>query len=127
MTIYRLGDAVPAIAATAYVAPNATVIVVTNPLDVMAYVAWRRTGFPKQRVLGMAGVLDSARYRAFVAMELGVAAPDVMAAARARGLIVNAIGEDVLRLAPALTLTEAEADRAVERLAEALAAAPARG
>ncbi len=57
----------------------------------------------------------------------GVAAPDVMAAARARGLIVNAIGEDVLRLAPALTLTEAEADRAVERLAEALAAAPARG
>jgi acetylornithine/N-succinyldiaminopimelate aminotransferase len=56
----------------------------------------------------------------------GVAAPDVMAAARARGLLVNAIGEDVLRMAPALTLTEAEADRAVDLLAEALAAAPAR-
>lgn len=57
----------------------------------------------------------------------GVAAPDVMAAARARGLLVNAIGEDVLRMAPALTLTEAEADLAVERFAQALAAAPARG
>jgi len=60
-------------------APNATVIVVTNPLDVMAYVAWRKTGFPKQRVLGMAGILDSTRFRAFVAMELGIAAPDVQA------------------------------------------------
>ncbi len=57
----------------------------------------------------------------------GVAAPDVMVAARARGLLVNAIGEDVLRMAPALTLTEAEADLAVDRFAQALAAAPAGG
>jgi acetylornithine/N-succinyldiaminopimelate aminotransferase len=56
----------------------------------------------------------------------GAAAADVMNAARERGLLVNAIGEDVLRLAPALTLTEAEADLAVQRLAAALAAAPAR-
>jgi malate dehydrogenase len=45
---------------------------VSNPLDVMAYVALRATGFPKERVIGMAGVLDSARFRAFIAMELGV-------------------------------------------------------
>ena len=57
----------------------------------------------------------------------GVSAVDVMNGARERGLIVNAIGESVLRLAPALTLTAAEADQAVERLAAALAAAPAKG
>jgi malate dehydrogenase len=60
-------------------APRATLIVVTNPLDVMAYLAWRTTGFQKSRVLGMAGVLDSARFRAFVAMELNVSATDVQA------------------------------------------------
>jgi malate dehydrogenase len=69
----------PAAEAVKKHAPNAYVIVVTNPLDVMAYVAWRKTGFPRQRVMGMAGVLDSARYRAFVAMELGVCAADVHA------------------------------------------------
>ena len=69
----------PAAEAVKKHAPNAFVIVVTNPLDVMAYVAWRKTGFPRQRVMGMAGVLDSARYRAFVAMELGVCASDVHA------------------------------------------------
>ena len=60
-------------------APQATVIVVTNPLDVMAYLAYKVTGFPKNRVMGMAGVLDSARFRAFVAAELDVAAIDVQA------------------------------------------------
>jgi malate dehydrogenase len=60
-------------------APNATVIVVTNPLDVMAYLAFKVTGFPKNRVMGMAGVLDSARFRAFVALELDVALVDVQA------------------------------------------------
>ena len=69
----------PAAEAVKKQAPNAFVIVVTNPLDVMAYVAWRKTGFPRQRVLGMAGVLDSTRFRAFVAMELGVCAYDVQA------------------------------------------------
>jgi malate dehydrogenase len=52
--------------------PNAIVIVVSNPLDVMCYVTYKTTGFPKERVIGMAGVLDSARFRAFIAMELGV-------------------------------------------------------
>src|ERR1700748_2455362 len=60
-------------------APNAIVIVVSNPLDVMTYLVGAKTGFPKQRVLRMAGVLDSARFRTFVAMELGVAYQDVNA------------------------------------------------
>jgi malate dehydrogenase len=45
---------------------------VTNPLDIMAYLAYKKSGFPRERVLGMAGVLDSARFRTFIAMELGV-------------------------------------------------------
>ncbi len=57
----------------------------------------------------------------------GASAPDVVAAARERGLLVNAIGEQVVRLAPALTLTEAEADEMSRRLGEAIAAAPAKG
>jgi malate dehydrogenase len=57
--------------------PNAVVIVVSNPLDAMAYVALNVTKFPKQRVLGMAGVLDSARMATFVAQELNVSVQDV--------------------------------------------------
>ena len=53
-------------------APDCTVIIVTNPLDVMTYVAFQKLGFPKNRVVGMAGCLDSARLRSFVAMELNV-------------------------------------------------------
>ncbi len=52
--------------------PDAVIIVVTNPMDVMAYVAEKVSGFPGERVIGMGGVLDSARFRAFMAMELGV-------------------------------------------------------
>jgi malate dehydrogenase len=57
--------------------PNAIVIVVSNPLDVMCYVAKQVTGFPRERVIGMAGVLDTARFRTFLAWELGVSARDV--------------------------------------------------
>ncbi|MEM9540246.1 MAG: malate dehydrogenase [Cyanobacteria bacterium P01_E01_bin.42] len=57
--------------------PEAILIVVTNPLDVMTYVAWQVTQLPPERVMGMAGVLDSARLQAFIAMELGVAIADV--------------------------------------------------
>jgi malate dehydrogenase len=60
-------------------APNALVIVVTNPLDAMVYAMQKVTGFPAERVVGMAGVLDSARLACFVAMELGVSAEDVQA------------------------------------------------
>jgi len=59
--------------------PEACIIVVTNPLDAMAYVAMKVSGFPKNRVMGMAGVLDSARLRAFIAMELKVSPCDVSA------------------------------------------------
>ncbi len=60
-------------------APNAVVILVTNPLDAMCYVAMKETGFPRERVLGMAGILDSARMACFVAMELGISPVDVRA------------------------------------------------
>jgi malate dehydrogenase len=60
-------------------APNATVIVVSNPLDAMVYTFKQISGFPKNRVVGMAGVLDSARFRSFVAWELGVSVQDVTA------------------------------------------------
>jgi malate dehydrogenase len=67
----------PAAEAVKQNAPNAYVVVVTNPLDVMAWLFWKTCGFPKARVVGMAGILDSARMRAFIAMELGVSAADV--------------------------------------------------
>ena len=59
--------------------PNAIVIMVSNPLDVMAYVAKEVTGFPRERVLGMAGVLDTGRYRAFLAEALDVSVRDIQA------------------------------------------------
>src|SRR2546423_7238992 len=57
--------------------PDAIVIVVTNPLDAMCHVAFDATQFPRQRVIGMAGILDSARFRTFLAWELGVSVRDV--------------------------------------------------
>ena len=63
----------------AKVAPQATVLVVTNPLDLMVALTLQRTGFPRARVMGMAGVLDSARLRAFIAHRLRVDATDVQA------------------------------------------------
>jgi malate dehydrogenase len=60
-------------------APDSIVIVVSNPLDAMVYTFKEISGFPKNRVIGMAGVLDSARFRAFVAWELGVSVEDVTA------------------------------------------------
>ncbi len=59
--------------------PNAILICVTNPLDAMAQLAFKVSGFPKQRVLGMAGVLDTARFRTFIAQELNVSVRDVQA------------------------------------------------
>ncbi len=59
--------------------PNAILICVTNPLDAMVQLAYKVSGFPKQRVMGMAGVLDTARFRTFLAQELGVSVRDVQA------------------------------------------------
>ncbi len=71
-------------------APNAFVIVITNPLDAMVTCMHRITGFPKQKVVGQAGVLDSARYRAFVARELGVSVQSVEA------IVLGGHGDDMV-------------------------------
>ena len=71
-------------------APRSLVIVVSNPLDAMVTLMKRVTGFPKHRVVGMAGVLDSSRYRTFVAMELGVSVTSVQA------LVLGGHGDDMV-------------------------------
>jgi malate dehydrogenase len=73
-------------------APHSVVIVVTNPLDVMTYLAGARLEFPKNRVMGMAGVLDSARFRYFIASELGVSMRDVDA------MVLGGHGDDMVPL-----------------------------
>jgi malate dehydrogenase len=67
------------VSAAAAVSPDAIIIVVTNPLDVMCHVAMKASGFPRERVIGMAGVLDTARFRYFIADELDVSVRDVRA------------------------------------------------
>jgi malate dehydrogenase len=72
--------------------PNAVMIVVSNPLDAMVYVAWKASGFPHQRVIGQAGVLDTARYRTFLATEIGCSVEDVHA------LLLGGHGDDMVPL-----------------------------
>jgi malate dehydrogenase len=69
----------PAAEAVKQHAPNAIVVVVTNPLDIMAWYFSHVTGFPRERVIGMAGILDSARFRAFLSQELGISGADIQA------------------------------------------------
>ncbi len=59
--------------------PNAILIVVSNPLDAMVYTAWKKTGFDPRKILGMAGILDTARFRTFIAQEIGVSVEDIHA------------------------------------------------
>ena len=73
-------------------APNAIVIIVSNPLDVMTYLAGVKLGFAKNKVMGMAGVLDSARFRCFLALELGVSMRDVDA------MVLGGHGDDMVPL-----------------------------
>ncbi len=77
---------------TVQYAPEACLIVVTNPIDAMVYTAYRVSGFPRERVIGMAGVLDSARYRYFLAEALGVSPKDVQA------LVMGIHGDHMLPL-----------------------------
>lgn len=72
--------------------PNAVIIVVSNPLDAMCHVALHESGFPSHRVIGMAGTLDTARYKAFIAMELGVSVRDV------HGIVLGGHGDDMVPL-----------------------------
>ncbi len=75
------------------VAPDSIIIMVTNPLDVMAQVALETSGFPRERVIGMAGVLDTARYRSFIALELDVSIEDIQA------LVLGGHGDTMVPLA----------------------------
>jgi len=72
--------------------PNAVMIVVSNPLDAMVYVAWKVSGFPTNKVIGQAGVLDTARYRSFLAAEIGCSVEDVHA------LLLGGHGDDMVPL-----------------------------
>ena len=72
--------------------PKAILIMVTNPLDTMTYLAFKRSGLPKQRVMGMAGILDTARFKAFIAMELGVSVEDIQA------LLLGGHGDEMVPL-----------------------------
>src|SRR3954447_23984283 len=72
--------------------PKAVMIVVSNPLDAMVYVAWKASGFDTKRIVGQAGVLDTARYRSFLAMEIGCSVEDVQA------LLLGGHGDDMVPL-----------------------------
>jgi malate dehydrogenase len=72
--------------------PNAYFIIVSNPLDVMTYVSLKVTGLPRTKVFGMAGILDTARYRSFISMELGVSMQDI------QGLILGGHGDTMVPL-----------------------------
>ncbi|MGB9904293.1 MAG: malate dehydrogenase [Desulfotomaculales bacterium] len=72
--------------------PDAFIIVVTNPLDIMTYVAYKASGHPPNKVFGMSGVLDSARFRTFVALELGISFEDVTT------LVLGGHGDDMVPL-----------------------------
>ncbi|MDA3844195.1 MAG: malate dehydrogenase [Candidatus Kapabacteria bacterium] len=72
--------------------PNAYYIIVSNPLDVMTYLALKETGLPKEKVFGMAGILDTARYRSFISMEIGCSMQDI------QGLILGGHGDTMVPL-----------------------------
>jgi malate dehydrogenase len=98
-------------------APNSFVIIVTNPLDAMVYAFYRTSKFPSNRVCGMAGVLDTARWRAFIGMELGVSIEDIS------GTVLGGHGPTMVPL-PRLTtvggvpLTEIVDEATIERLVQ---------
>jgi malate dehydrogenase len=89
-------------------APGAFVIVITNPLDAMVTAMKRLTGFPKHRVVGQAGVLDSARYRAFVAMELGVSVKSVHA------MVLGGHGDDMVPIRSHCNVAGVPIDRLIK-------------
>ncbi len=97
--------------------PQAMIIVVSNPLDVMTYVAAKVSGFDKRRVMGMAGALDSARFACFIAEQLGVGVGDV------QGVLMGGHGDDMVPLpryttVAGIALTELMAAETIEALIE---------
>ncbi len=97
--------------------PQAIILMVTNPLDVMAYVAKETTGFGRQRVIGMAGILDTARFRSFIALELDVSVQDVQA------LVLGGHGDSMVPLVSSVSvggipLTQMLDEERIEALVE---------
>jgi len=97
--------------------PNCILIVVSNPLDAMAQAAYKMSGFPRERVIGMAGILDSARFRAFIAMELSVSVENVTA------FVLGGHGDTMVPLArystvAGIPITELMDAATVERLVQ---------
>lgn len=95
--------------------PKAVIIVVSNPLDVMTWVAWKVSGFERHRVMGMAGVLDAARFRSFIALELNVSVEDVSA------FVLGGHGDSMVPLprystVAGIPITELLSKEAVDRL-----------
>jgi len=97
--------------------PDSIIIMVTNPLDVMSYVAMKKTGFDRQRVVGMAGILDTARFRSFIALELNVSVQDIQA------LVLGGHGDSMVPIVSTVTvggipLTEMLAADRIEALVD---------
>jgi malate dehydrogenase len=89
--------------------PNAFVIVISNPLDAMVYEFKRRTGFPRERVVGMAGVLDSARFGLFLAREANVSIKDV------RAMVLGGHGDDMVPILSACTINGVRATEVISK------------
>lgn len=112
------GDIVKKVAAeTGRRSPKAVMIVVTNPMDVMAFVAMKACGFPRERVFGMGGVLDSARFRTFIAMELGVSVENTHA------FVLGGHGDTMVPLprystVAGIPITELLDQQAIDRIVE---------
>jgi malate dehydrogenase len=98
-------------------APDCVVIIVTNPLDLMTYIAMKKTGFPPQRVFGMSGVLDCGRFAAFISMELNCSAKDVDA------MVLGGHGDSMVPLTRFTTvsgipITELVETKTIDRLVQ---------
>ncbi len=98
-------------------APASVIIMVTNPVDIMTYHAWKVTGFPKNRVIGQAGVLDSARFATFIAMELDVSMENVSA------MVLGGHGDEMVPLpryttVSGIPITELMSEDAINKLIE---------
>ncbi len=97
--------------------PNAVLVIVTNPLDVMTYLAWKVSGLPSYKVVGMAGVLDASRFQAFIAMELGISIADITA------MVMGGHGDLMVPLprystVSGVPLTELMTEEAISRLVD---------
>jgi malate dehydrogenase len=97
--------------------PNALIIVITNPLDTMTYLAWKASGLEPHRVMGMAGILDSARFQTFIAMELGISPADV------RAMVLGSHGDLMVPLprystVNGIPITDLLSPEAIDRIVE---------